>query len=115
MPSSCRASAWLCARCLALRGVSAGLPGNCTAEEQQQFCNPGPKLSAECSVALTDAFGPKHQGDPGHNPLDMYQGFSSWSMHLNEPGHYYQCNGLDGFHYWVDYMYQFTNPPWCVL
>ena len=44
--------------------------------------------------------------------MDMYQGFASWSMHLNEPGHYYQCNGLDGFHYWVSYMYEFTSPPW---
>ena len=86
----------------------AWLPGNCSKGLEKSFCDPGPTLTSACSSALTSAFGSQAMA---HNPMDVYQGLGSWSTQINGAGHYYQCNALDGFHYWKGMLSKFTSPP----
>lgn len=101
-----------CSTCLAQHPLELKLL-NCTKPEQDRFCNPGKPLTKTCLAEFEAAFIPsKNRPGKAGSYLDMIQGFGSWGMHINDPGHYYQCNALDGFHYWVDNLYEFTSPPW---
>ena len=78
----------------------------CTKQEQQSYCYPEWRpLSQDCLLALGDDFNPQT------HEQNVAQGIGSWSMHINDPGFYYQCNNLDGFHYWSYYLRMLSKPP----
>jgi hypothetical protein len=121
-PLSCKQNNNLaCYLCLAdpLNAIRLGRPkfpdlngADCTEREKRHFCDPaGPNsgtLSLQCLHAFNASFG---TGKGKDKELDMFEGFGSWGTHVGDMGHYYQCNALEGFHYWTGHMYEQSPSP----